>query len=87
MRKIKSQDRMTANTLEFSVNMTCGKCERRVEEALNNHDIGEYSIDVDRQKVVVITATKTADEVREAIEKTGKVAVLVGSGTSTGKIR
>ena len=35
---------------------------------------------------VVVTATKTADEVREAIEKTGKVAVLVGSGSSTGKI-
>ena len=31
-------------------------------------------------------STKTADEIREAIEKTGKVAVLVGSGSSTGKI-
>ena len=78
---------MTANTLEFSVNMTCGKCERRVGEALYNHDIGEFSIDLDSQKVVVVTATKTADEVREAIEKTGKVAVLVGSGSSTGKIK
>ena len=55
--------------------------------ALNNHDIGEYSIDVDSQKVVVVTATKTADEVREAFEKTGKVAVLIGSGSSGGKIR
>ena len=67
--------------------MTCGKCERRVGEALNNHDIGEYSIDVDNQKVLVITTTKTADEVREAIEKTGKVAVLVGIGGSGSKIR
>ena len=78
---------MISNTLEFSVNMTCGKCERRVGEELNNHDIGEYSIDLDNQKVVVITATKTADEVKEAIEKTGKVAVLIGSGSSGGKIR
>ena len=51
------------------------------------HDIGEYSTDVDSQKVVVVTDTKTADEVREAIEKTGKVAVLIGSGSSGGKIR
>lgn len=78
---------MTVNTLEFSVNMTCGKCERRVGEALNSRDIGEYSIDVDRQKVVVVTSNKTADEVKEAIETTGKVAVLVGSGGSAGKIR
>ena len=47
----------------------------------------EFKEILDSQKVVVVTATKTADEVREAIEKTGKVAVLVGSGSSTGKIK
>ena len=42
-------------------------------------DITDYSIDVEAQKVVV-SSTKSSDEVKEAIEKTGKLAVLVGSG-------
>ena len=28
---------MSENTLEFSVNMTCGKCEKKVGESLRKH--------------------------------------------------
>ena len=69
-----------ANTLEFSVDLTCGKCEEKVGAALASHGLEDYSISVAAQKVVVVTRDRSSDEVKEVIEQTGKVAVLVGSG-------
>ena len=66
-------------TLEFDVNLTCGKCEKAVSGALSAAGINDYSIDVAGKKVVVATE-RTSDEVRETIESVGKVAVLVGAG-------
>ena len=73
-------DTAAANTLEFSVDLTCGNCERKVGAALASHGLEDYSISVAAQKVVVVTRDRASDEVREVIEQTGKVAVLVGSG-------
>ena len=39
----------------------------------------DYSIDLPGQRVLVLTE-KTSDEVKETIEQTGKLAVLVGAG-------
>jgi len=72
------------NTLEFNVNMTCGKCEKKVSASLESAGVRDYFIDVPSQKVLV-TSSKTSDELREVIESTGKIAVLTGSGG--GKVR
>ena len=72
------------NTLEFNVNMTCGNCEKKVAASLESAGVRDYFIDVQTQKVLV-TSSKTSDELREVIESSGKIAVLTGCGG--GKVR
>jgi len=69
----------TSTTLEFSVDMTCSNCEQKVATALEKGGIADYKIDLASQKVVVVT-DKTSDAVKNTVETTGKLAVLVGSG-------
>merc|ERR1719312_2303808 len=69
----------TTTTMEFSVDMTCYNCEKKVASALQKEGINEYTIDIANQKVVVVT-NKTSDVIKNAVESTGKLAVLVGSG-------
>ena len=54
-----------------------------VSGALKAAGLTDYSIHVAEQKVVVLT-DRNSDEVKETIEKTGKVAVLVGAGGAGG---
>ena len=68
-----------STTLEFSVDMTCSNCEKKVASALEKGGITNYKIDIGNQKVVVVT-DKPSDAIKNAVETTGKLAVLVGSG-------
>ena len=76
---VSSTTTTTSTTLEFSVDMTCYKCERKVSAALQKEGISDYTIDIANQKVVVVT-DRTSDVIKNAVESTGKLAVLVGSG-------
>merc|ERR1712115_543289 len=53
-------------TLEFNVNLTCGKCEKAVSKALSSAGMTDYSIDLPGQRVLVLTE-RTSDEVKETI--------------------
>jgi len=64
---------------EFSVDMTCGRCEAGVAAALTAAGIPDFKVNLSAQRVTVRTALG-AEAAREAVEGTGKVAVLVGSG-------
>eukprot|EP00092_Neocalanus_flemingeri_P026662 GFUD01028905.1.p1 GENE.GFUD01028905.1~~GFUD01028905.1.p1 ORF type:complete len:265 (+),score=100.90 GFUD01028905.1:82-876(+) len=72
-------DQPTSATLEFSVDMTCSNCEKKVATALEKGGITDYQIDLGSQKVVVKT-DKPSEAVKNVVETTGKLAVLVGSG-------
>merc|ERR1712025_753381 len=76
---VSSTTTTTSTTMEFSVDMTCYKCERKVSAALQREGISDYTIDTANQKVVVVT-DRTSDAIKNAVESTGKLAVLVGSG-------
>jgi len=69
-----------AATLEFSVNMTCGNCQKGVSKALESAGITDYVVDLANQKVRV-TSDKNTQEVKAVLETTGKLAVLVGTGS------
>jgi copper chaperone for superoxide dismutase len=66
-------------TVEFSVNMTCQNCEDKIKNVLTEKGVDEFKINYETQSVQV-TSNKTTDELKSCIEKTGKVAVLVGQG-------
>jgi len=66
-------------TAEFSVNMTCGGCKVKVTNALKERGIHDFKVDLSSQ-TVRITSTKQIDELKSALEDTGKIAVLVGMG-------
>jgi len=69
--------------LEYNVNLTCGKCEQAVAGALRSAGLTEFSISVAEERVVVVT-DRHQDLVKETIEKTGKLAVLIGAGGGGG---
>lgn len=69
--------------LEFDVNMTCGGCEAKVRQSLQQLGVRDMTIDVGKQIVVVETDIPFT-KVQEAIRSTGKIAVLKGFGSSTG---
>lgn len=69
--------------LEFDVNMTCGSCEVKVRESLEKVGVYDPQIDVQKQTVVVDTDVPFS-KVQEAIQSTGRKAVLKGYGSSTG---
>ena len=50
-----------------------------MSKALSSAGMTDYSIDLPGQRVLVLTE-RTSDEVKETIEQTGKLAVLVGAG-------
>ena len=54
----------TVSSLEFSVDMTCGKCEAAVVAALQQAGIEQYRVELDSQRVTV-TSERTAEQVTE----------------------
>jgi len=66
-------------TLEFSVNMTCMKCENKITTVLKDQGYHNFKIDL-ANKSVQVTTDKPAQQLKSCIESTGKVAVLVGQG-------
>ncbi|KAF8792532.1 copper chaperone for superoxide dismutase-like [Argiope bruennichi] len=72
--------RNTSN-VEFDVNLSCKNCASSVENVLSKiKDIKIISIDVEKQSVVV-ESSLPSQVVKEAIESTGKRAVLKGFGS------
>ncbi|KAH9380231.1 hypothetical protein HPB48_022779 [Haemaphysalis longicornis] len=70
--------------VEFDVNMTCQSCEAQVRQSLERLGVRDMVIDVEKQIVVVDTDIPFT-KVQEAIQSTGKKAVLKGFGSSAGK--
>nr|UZT55509.1 superoxide dismutase 3 [Haemaphysalis longicornis] len=70
--------------VEFDVNMTCQSCEAQVRQSLERLGVRDMVIDVQKQIVVVDTDIPFT-KVQEAIQSTGKKAVLKGFGSSAGK--
>ena len=52
----------TVSSLEFSVDMTCGKCEAAVVAALQQAGIEQYRVELASQRVTV-TSERTAEQV------------------------
>jgi len=76
---MEKQEGSVTSQVEFSVNMSCGNCEKNVGKALEKEGIKDFTIDLANQKVVVVTE-RSANQIQEVLETTGKTAVLVGSG-------
>jgi len=70
----------TEATVELTVGMTCGKCEAAVSRALESAGVKDYSVDLEKQKVLV-TSSLSAETVKDVVEQTGRTAVLVGAGS------
>jgi len=68
-----------SSTAEFSVNMTCSSCERKIKSALQKYGIQHFQIDLASQRVRV-TSSKQTEDLKSILEESGKVAVLVGVG-------
>jgi len=66
-------------TAEFSVNMTCGKCEEKIKKVLESKNIRDFQIDLQDQTVKISSSLPT-DHLKSLVEETGKVAVLIGVG-------
>lgn len=73
----------STSKLEFDVNLTCSSCEVKVRQSLEDIGVRKVDIDVEKQTVVVDTHIPVA-KVTEAIQSTGKKAVLKGYGSSEG---
>lgn len=68
--------------VEFDVNLTCQECASKVQRALSEvTGINSINIDVEKQSVVVETSLPS-QIIKEAIQSTGKRAVLKGLGNS-----
>lgn len=75
--------RGSKSKVEFDVNMTCQSCEAQVRQSLEHLGVRDMVIDVEKQIVVVDTDIPFT-KVQEAIQSTGKKAVLKGYGSTTG---
>ncbi|XP_054712778.1 copper chaperone for superoxide dismutase-like [Uloborus diversus] len=74
--------RSETSMIEFDVNLTCNNCALKVENVLTKlKGVDSFSIDVEKQSVVVETAVPS-QIIKEAIQSTGKIAVLKGLGAS-----
>ncbi|GFY74998.1 copper chaperone for superoxide dismutase [Trichonephila inaurata madagascariensis] len=68
-------------TVEFDVNLSCKGCASSVEKVLTGiPEVKIIDIDVEKQSVVV-ESSLPSQRIKEAIESTGKRAVLKGFGT------
>lgn len=70
--------------LEFSVEMTCEKCVKKIFSALQVEGIKDFEIDFENQRVLVETILPS-QYVQNLIEKTQRHAVLKGAGSATGR--
>jgi copper chaperone for superoxide dismutase len=69
-------------TTEFGVNLTCMKCVRATENVLKGvSGVSDFKVDLEKQSVVV-TSTKSTNELQNILESTGKRAVVLGTGLS-----
>lgn len=70
----------TSFQVEFDVNLTCQGCASKVQKALSViTGIHSINIDVEKQSVIVETSLPS-QIIKEAIQTTGKRAVLKGLG-------
>lgn len=70
-----------ARSLEFMVEMACGKCVSRVEAAVANvRGVDAVVATLSTNTVRVIASSTTADDVRAAVEAAGYKCRLVGQG-------
>lgn len=74
-------------TTEFAVNLTCNTCVRTTEKILTETpEISHFKVDLDNQSVVV-TSTKSTNELKNIIESTGKRAVVLGTGLAKTQVK
>ncbi|KAH3852383.1 copper chaperone for superoxide dismutase-like isoform X2 [Dreissena polymorpha] len=70
--------------LEFDVDMTCGNCVKKIENAFKGIE-GVKSLDVNLLRgQVIVECNLGTEKVKSVIESTGKKAVLKGMGGSKG---
>jgi len=68
---------MATQSFQFSVEMNCNGCANAVRNSLNKVS-GVSKIDVNLEKqLVVVESTASADQLQQAIQKTGKKVSLV----------
>lgn len=73
---------MTSTLIEFAVQMTCERCERKVRNALGDlKEIENLSISVENGTVLVETSLPSSI-IQDRIESTGMKAVLKGFGSN-----
>ncbi|CAG0883956.1 unnamed protein product [Darwinula stevensoni] len=72
---------MNMNTkVEFAVNFEDSQCENKVKDSLHSLD-GVHSVKCSIEKKLVLVETSLpAEDIRSAIEATGKTAVVIGIG-------
>lgn len=76
-----SAENTDTSKVEFDVNLSCKGCASSVEKVLSGiSEIKIIDIDVEKQSVVV-ESSLPSQRIKEAIESTGKRAVLKGFGT------
>ena len=69
----------TETTTEFAVDLTCSKCVKATEDVLkSSKEISNFKVDLKGQ-YVVITSTKSTNDLKSIIESTGKRAVVLGT--------
>ncbi|GFS45606.1 copper chaperone for superoxide dismutase [Nephila pilipes] len=72
---------LDTSKVEFDVNLSCNGCASSVEKVLSRiPGVKIINIDVEKQSVVV-ESSHPSQRIKEAIESTGKRAVLKGFGT------
>lgn len=71
-----------ARTLEFMVEMACGKCVSQVEAAVAQvPGVGAVVATLSSNTVRVVASTTTADDVANAVEAAGYKCRLIGQGS------
>jgi len=69
-------------THTFTVEMTCGGCSGAVERILGKlkgGTVADFSVDLEGQKVVVISDQMSKEEIMETLKKCGKAVSYVGT--------
>ncbi|KAG8201673.1 hypothetical protein JTE90_012739 [Oedothorax gibbosus] len=83
MQNSESESSTVSSKVEFDVNLTCQKCASKVEDALSSiSGVSTINIDVEKQSVIVQTSLPS-QVIKEAIQSTGKRAVLKGIGSAS----
>ncbi|XP_042905545.1 copper chaperone for superoxide dismutase isoform X2 [Parasteatoda tepidariorum] len=77
------EDSKVISKIEFDVNLTCKNCANAVKNVLSKFpEVKLVECDIEKQSVVIETSLPSLS-IKEAIESTGKRAVLKGFGSSS----